>query len=257
MPEGTRGSEPVRVLVKAMAVLELLAQSREPLSLGEISTQLDLNKSTCYRILDTLTAGGFAERPSSGVYRLGIGAFRIGAAMTRHMDVRERTLPAMRRLFRVTGETVFLLVRRDNEAVCVERLDGRYATAHTLLIGGSLPLHAGAGPRLLLAVMADADRRTYLDGAFAKAAGGSEEARERLVGQLEVIRSTGYAISDDDVEVGVRAISAPVRNLEGEVIAALSISGLTAHLPDAELAANVALLTEAAQEASRAMGYQS
>jgi len=256
VPEGTRGSEPVRVLVKAMAVLELLAQSPEPLSLGEIATKLELNKSTCYRILDTLAAGGFAERPSSGLYRLGIGAFRIGAAMNRHMDVRERTLPAMRRLFRVTGETVFLLVRRDNEAVCVERLDGRYATAHTLLIGGSLPLHTGAGPRLLLAAMSDGDRTAYLDGAFAKAVGGSEEARTRLADQLDEIRSAGYAVSDDDVEVGVRAISAPVRNLDGEVIAALSISGLTAHLPDSELAANVDLLTEAAREASRAMGYQ-
>lgn len=256
MPEGTRGSEPVRVLVKAMAVLELLAQSPEPLSLGEIATKLELNKSTCYRILDTLAAGGFAERPSSGLYRLGISAFRIGAAMNRHMDVRERTLPAMRRLFRVTGETVFLLVRRDNEAVCVERLDGRYATAHTLLIGGSLPLHTGAGPRLLLAAMSDGDRKAYLDGAFAKAVGGSEEARTRLADQLDDIRSAGYAVSDDDVEVGVRAISAPVRNLDGEVIAALSISGLTAHLPDSELAANVELLTGAAQEASRAMGHQ-
>lgn len=256
MPEGTRGSEPVRVLVKAMAVLELLAQSPEPLSLGEIATRLELNKSTCYRILDTLAAGGFAERPSSGLYRLGIGAFRIGAAMNRHMDVRERTLPAMRRLFRVTGETVFLLVRRDNEAVCVERLDGRYATAHTLLIGGSLPLHTGAGPRLLLAAMSDGDRTAYLDGAFAKAVGGSEEARTRLADQLDDIRSAGYSLSDDDVEVGVRAISAPVRNLDGEVIAALSISGLTAHLPDSELAANVELLTTAAQEASRAMGHQ-
>ncbi|ANW63237.1 IclR family transcriptional regulator [Mycolicibacterium murale] len=244
------------MLVKAMAVLELLAQSPEPLSLGEIATKLELNKSTCYRILDTLAAGGFAERPSSGLYRLGIGAFRIGAAMNRHMDVRERTLPAMRRLFRVTGETVFLLVRRDNEAVCVERLDGRYATAHTLLIGGSLPLHTGAGPRLLLAAMSDGDRKAYLDGAFAKAVGGSEEARTRLADQLDDIRSAGYAVSDDDVEVGVRAISAPVRNLDGEVIAALSISGLTAHLPDSELAANVELLTGAAQEASRAMGHQ-
>jgi DNA-binding IclR family transcriptional regulator len=104
--------------------------------------------------------------------------------------------------------------------------------------------------------MSDGDRKAYLDGAFAKAVGGSEEARTRLADQLDDIRSAGYAVSDDDVEVGVRAISAPVRNLDGEVIAALSISGLTAHLPDSELAANVELLTGAAQEASRAMGHQ-
>jgi DNA-binding IclR family transcriptional regulator len=105
--------------------------------------------------------------------------------------------------------------------------------------------------------MPEADRSTYLDGAFAKAVGGSEEARDRLVHQIDVIRAAGYAVSDDDVEAGVRAISAPVHNLDGEVIAALSISGLTAHLPDSELAATVELLTGAAQEASRAMGYQS
>ncbi len=256
MVEGQRGSEPVRVLVKAMAVLELLAQSDEPLSLAEVATTLDLNKSTCYRILDTLAAGEFAERPSSGFYRLGIGAFRIGNAMTHRMDVRDRALPSMRAFFKATGETIFLLVRRGPEAVCVERLDGRYAATHTLRIGGSLPLHTGAGPRLLLAVMEEADRKMYLDGPFAKSTGGSEEARRRLVDQLADIRSSGYAVSENDIEDGVRAISAPVYSLDGDVVAALSISGLTVHLPDAEIADVIRSLQSAAQEVSRALGYR-
>jgi DNA-binding IclR family transcriptional regulator len=99
MAEKARGTgEPVRVLVKAMAVLELLAEAPEEVSLGDIASRLDLNKSTCHRILTTLAAGDFVERPSPGSYRLGIGAFRVGSAMSRRMSVRERALPAMHHL---------------------------------------------------------------------------------------------------------------------------------------------------------------
>ena len=73
------GGEPVRVLVKAMAVLDLLAEVDE-MGLGDIATRLELNKSTCHRILSTLAAGEFVERPAPGTYRLGIAAFRIGNA---------------------------------------------------------------------------------------------------------------------------------------------------------------------------------
>ena len=248
------GGEPVRVLVKAMAVLDQLAASPEPLTLGDIAASLDLNKSTCYRILNTLAAGDYVERPAPGTYRLGVGAFRIGSAMARRMGVRERALPALQDLFRATGETVFLLVPHGTEAVCVERLDGRYAATHTLRIGGSLPLHLGAGPRLLLAAQPDEQVESYLAGPFRQAEGADAGAADRLRAEIAEIRAAGHAVSQDDVEEGVRAISVPVRDHDHAVVAALSISGLSAHLPDTELATQVGRLESAARAASLALG---
>jgi len=257
MTESARpGAEPVRVLVKAMAMLELLAEVQGELALNEISLRLNMNKSTCHRILSTLAGGDFVERPSAGSYRLGVGAFRVGSAMARRLNVRDRSLPAMQDLYRRTGETIFLLVRRGNEAVCVERLDGRYASRHTLGLGGTLPLHLGAGPRILLAAQPDAQVEQYLAGPLQQRTSATQVTDVELRDEVHRIRRDWYAASHDDVELGVKAISVPVRDHLGEVVAALSISGLTIHLPDAEDEANVELLRACAMQASRAMGHR-
>lgn len=248
--------EPVRVLVKAMAVLELLAEAPDELGLGDIASRLDLNKSTCHRILTTLAAGDFVERPSPGTYRLGIGAFRVGSAMERRLSVRERALPAMRELYRRSGETVFLLVLRGDEAVCVERLDGRYASTHTLRIGGTLPLHLGAGPRLLLASLPDEQVEGYIGGPLQRRTSPTQVTSEQLRDEVARIRRDEYAASRDDVELGVTAVSVPIRDHTGAVVAALSLSGLTAHLPDSEKGQQLTMLHDAASEASRSLGLR-
>jgi DNA-binding IclR family transcriptional regulator len=256
MNESARaGAEPVRVLVKAMAMLELLAEAPGELTLNEISLRLDINKSTCHRILTTLAGGDFVERPSTGSYRIGVGAFRVGASMARRLNVRDRSLPAMQELYRRTGETIFLLVRRGNEAVCVERLDGRYASRHTLRLGGSLPLHLGAGPRILLAAASDQQVEQYLAGPLQQRTSATQVTDVELRDEVHRIRQDWYAVSHDDVELGVKALSVPVHDHLGEVVAALSISGLTAHLPDAEDDATLELLRTCAAQASRAMGH--
>lgn len=249
--------EPVRVLVKAMAVLELLAEATDELSLGDIATRLDLNKSTCHRILTTLASGDFVERPSPGTYRLGVGAFRVGSAMARRLDVRERAMPAMRELHRRSGETVFLLVLRGEEAVCVERLDGRYASTHTLRIGGTLPLHLGAGPRLLLSALQDDRVESYLAGPLQRRTSPTQPTADQLRDEVRRIRVDGHATSRDDVEMGVKALSVPVRDHTGAMVAALSLSGLTAHLPESEQDHQLGLLHAAADDASRALGARS
>ncbi|OZM77502.1 IclR family transcriptional regulator [Pseudonocardia sp. MH-G8] len=257
MAERAAGTgEPVRVLVKAMAVLELLAEAPDELSLGDIAARLELNKSTCHRILTTLAAGDFVERPSPGTYRLGIGAFRVGSAMARRLTVRERALPAMRELYRHSGETVFLLVLRGDEAVCVERLDGRYASTHTLRVGGTLPLHLGAGPRLLLSALPDEQVEGYLAGPLQRRTSPTQATAEQLREEVRRIRADGYATSRDDVELGVKALSVPVRDHTGATVGALSLSGLTAHLPDSEQEHQLTLLRTAGDEASRALGLR-
>ncbi|WP_020659962.1 IclR family transcriptional regulator [Amycolatopsis benzoatilytica] len=249
------GAGPVRVLVKAMAVLELLAEATDEMPLGDIAARLDMNKSTCHRILTTLAAGDFVERPSAGSYRLGVGAFRIGSAMARRMSIRDRALPAMRDVFRKTGETIFLTVLRGDEGLCLERLDGRYAATHTLRVGGTLPLHLGAGPRLLLANLPDDQLDAYLNGPFQRRI-GSQPTEAQVREQIEQIRADDYSVSRDDVEEGVTALSVPVRDHLGKVVAALSISGLSSHLPETERPIQLRYLKEAAAEVSHAMGYR-
>ncbi|WP_160826468.1 IclR family transcriptional regulator [Actinomadura sp. J1-007] len=253
-PKGQPDS--VRVLTKAMAVLELLAESEGPVPLNEISARLGLNKSTCHRILNTLVGGTFVERAAPGSYRLGIGVFRVGSAMARHLDVRERSLPAMEGLHRTTGETVFLCVPRDGEAVCVERLDGRYASTHFLRLGGALPLHIGAAPRVLLAALPDAEVDAYLARPLERNTPDTPATATELWPEITRIRAAGRAVSRDDVVPGVKAFGAPVRDHTGRVVAALSLSGMAAHIADEAETDVLDAVAAAADEASAAMGHR-
>lgn len=253
MPDGERryGPDSIRVLAKAMSVLELLAEADGEMSLHDISTRLGINKSTCHRILSTLSAGEFVEWAGPGSYRLGVGTFRVGSAMGRRMEVRGRVLPAMQDVYRTTGETVFLCVPRGEEAVCVERLDGRFASTHTLRIGGTLPLHVGAAPRVLLAARPDAEIEEYLAHPHEPAPSSTELWR-----QVRGIRAADYAISCDDVEKGVKAIGVPVRDLTGEVVAAVSLSGLTKHIPESDEGRLIGLLRTVSERSSHALGHR-
>lgn len=253
-PKGS--SDSVRVLVKAMSVLDLLAEADDELGLGEISVRLGLNKSTCHRILNTLADGEFVERSGPGAYRLGIGVFRVGTAMARRIDVRERSLPAMQALYKATGETVFLCIPRAGDAVCVERLDGRYASTHFLRLGGALPLHIGAAPRVLLAALSDEEIRAYLAGPLPQNTPNTPVTEAELWKVIHDIRTDGSSISRDDVVVGVKAFGAPVHDHTGRVVAALSLSGMSAQIPDSEEQRVLAEVSDAARQASRAMGYR-
>ena len=88
---------------------------------------------------------------------------RLGAAVVERLDERQAALPVMERIHERVGETVFLLVRRGRNAVCIERLEGLRVQSLALRLGGSLPLHAGAGPRALLAWEPEAEWEEYVD----------------------------------------------------------------------------------------------
>ena len=123
------------VVRKAATILRTLSESPETtLSLAALSDKLSMNKSTCHRILTSLADEDLVEKVGIGSYRLGIGAFVIGASVQRCLDIRERSLPAMRWLHGVSEETVYLCVRRGSRAVCLERVVGLHAEIQVCLL---------------------------------------------------------------------------------------------------------------------------
>src|SRR5207237_1354039 len=119
-------------------------------------------RTTVYRLIRALERAEFvepAEQP--GRYRLGLKLFRLGGAVVARFDERQAALPQMEALHAATGETVFLCIRRGLEAVCIERLEGFRAVSLALTLGGVLPLHAGAAPRVLLAAEPESAWRDY------------------------------------------------------------------------------------------------
>lgn len=246
---------PIRALAKAVYLLEQLAEEREatPRRLAEL---IEEPRTTTYRLLRSLEALDLVEPGSQrGTYRLGWKLMRLGAAVVERLDERQAALPVMERIHDRVGETVFLLVRRGRNAVCIERLEGLRVQSLALRLGGSLPLHAGAGPRALLAWEPEVEWEEYADEGLEALADEVPPSAEELFDELRETRERGYAVSDEDVTPGIASLGAPILDYTGAVRAALSIGGMKSLVLGARRDEFVGLLVDGARDISRTLGY--
>lgn len=235
-------------------MLDLLAERGE-LAAAEIAALTGEPRSSVYRILGSLEKLEMVEPGGRrGSFRLGLGLLRLGNVVVERFDEREAALPALHELNQVTGETVFLCVRRRYEAVCIERLAGERVESLALRLGGALPLHAGAAPRTLLAFEPESVWEEYVaHGALDPLTPSTPSNAKDLFAALEKIRRDGVAVSDEDVTPGIAAVGAPIFDYKGAIRGAVSMSGTKPMILD-DADRSIALVRACAQQASRALG---
>lgn len=255
--DATRES-PVQVVAKVGALLDRLAEDGE-ITASELADRIGEPRSTVYRLLATLQQLDMVEPGTRrGTYRLGLELLRLGSAVIARFDERQAALPVMERIHDETGETVFLCIRRGFEAVCIERLDGRRVQSLALRLGGSLPLHAGAAPRVLLAFEPEALWDEYArSGPLATFTDGTPTTRSALFASLKETRERGYAVSDEDVTVGIAALGAPIFDYRNALRAALSISSVRPAILGDGAERMARLIVSGAAEISRSLGHSS
>jgi DNA-binding IclR family transcriptional regulator len=248
---------PVRVVAKVGHLLDVLAEEGEP-TVGRLSERVDEPRSSIYRLLSSLQSCGLIEPGASrGTYRLGFKMVSLGAAVVARFDVRTAALPAMEDLHQRTGETVFLCVRRGDDAVCIERLDGTRVNALALQIGGGLQLHVGAASRVLLAYAGEQEWKEYLDRtSLTRLTPFSLMSKRAVTDALRETISTGFAVSDQDVTVGIAALGAPVFGHGGSVEGAISIAGVRDSILAGARAKVASQLSRATAAASRELGFR-
>jgi DNA-binding IclR family transcriptional regulator len=250
-------SSKVNVLSKATAILDHLAASNE-LTVARLSEEMGEPRSTVYRLVASLNDLGLVEPGvQRGSHRLGLRLFRLGNSVLARFDEHTAAQPVMQRIHEESGETVFLCVRRNDEAVCIARLDGQRVQTLELRVGGSLPLHAGAAPRVLLAFGSRESWAAYLaaNPRLSQLTPHTPLDPPQLTSMLEQIRLDGYAVSDGDVTEGIAALGAPVFDHSGALRAALSMSGVRQTLLEANFESNCRRIVDGASDISRLLGY--
>jgi len=206
---------------RALQVLQELARAGEALTVTEIAARLGTHRSNASRLVATLRARGFVERPGAGdVVRLGPEVARLGRVALAGRDLVRVAAPAMDRLAARTGETVTLAVPAGAEALTVAQSDGRHFVASGNWIGLHLPPHCCSDGKVLLAF-----------GALPPPAGRLKRfasrtvADRRALGQaLERVRGDGHAVVHSEFEDGLAGVSVPVRQ-DAACVAALCVSG--------------------------------
>lgn len=246
----------LRLVEKTVDVLNLLADNGE-LTIAQLAQHTGEPRSSLYRLLGRLEQLELIEAASArGYFRLGTHLLRWGAATQAGLNVRDRALPVMEQIMAETGLTVYLMVRRGSHAVCVERLEGLRVASLAVRLGGSLPLHAGAAPRALLAFESEEEWHAYAEnGELSRLTPDTHVEPSDLYDLLTYEREQGYTLSDGDVTPGIAALGAPVRDHKNQIQGALSVSGLREEVVGKDADRVRSLVIEGAQTISRDLGH--
>lgn len=249
---GEKGS--IQVIERMMSLLDVLADSPEPAPLKTLSKATGLHPSTAHRILAAMTHSRLVERHDASTYALGIRLLELGNIVKSRINLREVALPFMQDLHKAVGESINLGIRDEDEIIYLERTSSGHSLVRVVyLIGGRAPLHLTSLGKLFLAtdgietVRAYA-KRTGLPGKTPH----SLTRLDVLEKELEKIRRDDLAYDNEEAELGLRCIAAPIRNDEGVVVAGLSISAPT----DRHNPGWVTHIKSATEAISRALGYQ-
>jgi DNA-binding IclR family transcriptional regulator len=243
-------------VLRALRLLDYFERGRPEMTLAELVRRSGYSKTTTYRLLLTLEAAGWLERRDGSAFRLTIKPFQVGSVLVDSLELRQEAASVMARLAVECDLTTYLTVPAGSHAVCLERIDsGRGLRIADLYVGGSQPLHLGAGPRVLLAYREAELLPGVLAGALERRTSHTLGDPETLRADLAAIRERGYSISDQDVTVGVAAIGAPVHDASGSCVAALSLGGLADRILPVRPEQRDGLL-RAAAEISRRLGHR-
>jgi DNA-binding IclR family transcriptional regulator len=244
----------VQSVDRALSILESLARTGEA-GVTELAGELEVHKSTAFRLVATLEAHGLVEQVDGrGKYRLGVGLLRLAGATTARLDVVQEARPITRRLAAETGETVNIAVLADRAALYLDQVAGSSALQSHNWVGQHIPLHATSNGKVLLCDLDD-DRLAEVLGRLENYTDTTITSRAALRRELDVVREQGYAVAVDELEVGLTAVSAPIRNAHGDVIASMSVSGPSFRLPEDRIEQVVPMLVGAATEVSHRLGW--
>ena len=255
----SRRAEAGRLSSVATSVRLLKAFSEEQVEIGisDLARRLGIAKSTVHRLAVTLVADGMLEQnPDTGKYRLGIALFRLGSLVRRRMIMSNEARPLLRELREKVNETVHLAVLDGSEIMYVFNLESTQAIRMRSDVGVRKPAYCTAEGQAILAFQPpDVIERVVGDG-LAPRTPQTIIDPNKLRKVLDGVRVRGCAIEDEESELGMRCIAAPLRNDAGEVVAAIGLAGPVSRLSKKALATFIPHVIETATAISARLGYR-
>ena len=246
----------VQSVDRAITVMELLSR-RGWSGVTEVANELGINKSTAYRMLTTLRDRGLVEQDAATEkYRLGFGLVALASSVTADLDIARCSRPVCDRLAEQTRETVTVAVLEGDDAVILYQNNSRSSALSVDWSGMHTPLHATAAGKIFLNYMPEDQRRRILKGSLQSYTENTIVDPKALREELQRDHGIDYWYTIEELEVGLNAVSAPVRCAEGVVVAALSVSGPAFRLSPESFPEIGELCVLAADEISRCLGFQ-
>lgn len=246
----------VQSVDRAVSILEMLAHDGES-GVTKIAEELGVHKSTAFRLIAALERRGLVEQNvDRGKYRLGVGILRLAGATTARLDVVQEARPLARALATETGETVNIAVLSEGAALYLDQIAGGSSLQPHNWVGQRIPLHATANGKVLLSGLTAGQITTEVGQRFRAYTPTTITSLKKLLVDIDSVRDHGYALVVDELEIGLTAVAAPLRNAHGDVIASLSVSGPTFRFDEGKVKQAIHQVAEVADEVSERLGWR-
>jgi IclR family transcriptional regulator, pca regulon regulatory protein len=239
----------VNSLARGLEVIRAFNRSKSSMTLSEVAERTAMTRAAVRRFLLTLVREGYAETDGK-YFKLRPKVLELGFSLLASMDITEIMQPVIEELAEKLQESVFVAMLDEDSVRYVARATSNRVVSVGINIGSRAPAHAVSTGRVLLAGLSDDKLHEYLDTAvLVKQTQYTVTSKVQLASIIEETRRQGWSIVDQELEVGLRSISAPIRNRSGETVAALNVCCPSVRLTTKEMQAKI--LPELLDAASR------
>jgi len=256
-PASRAEGEGLLTVRKAFAVMDCFDFEHPQRTAQQIGEELGMPKSTVHRFLKLLCEERFlAECPRPGYYKLGIRLFEFGLMVQESFEIKAVAGEILRELSDALRQTVHLVVREGGEGIYIDKVEPPGAQVKYSRVGKKLPLYCSAAGKVLLSDLPAGEIRELLGETFATYTPRTIVALKGLIEELKGVRERGWAMDDEELELGLACVGAAIRDHSGEIVAALTVSGLRPQFAAPRLREIVVRLKDAAARVSAEMGYR-
>jgi len=243
-------------VANSLRLIRAFSEDHYEIGISDLAKRLGLAKSTVHRLASTLLDQGMLEQNAGdSKYRLGLALFELGTLVRRKMDFTTEARPFLRALMEKTGETVHLAILDHDSVLYIITHESKQALRMGSKVGTRAPVHSTAVGKALLAFQPDEEVARIIARGLPASAPNTVVDGRVLVRELALVRARNYAVDDEESEVGLRSIAAPIRSDSGNVVAAISIAGPVHRMTRKTLLGWVRELTSAADAVSQRLGW--
>ncbi len=248
----------IQAVSHALDLLEQFHGDIDELGVTELSKRLKLHKNNVFRLLATLESRGYIEQnKATENYRLGLKALELGQTFIKQMGLLRQAKPILEKMVEESNETSYVAIYKDNYIVYLDVVETNLTVRVVSRVGSRLPAICTAAGKVHMAFMTEEELEELLGKAkFAQITPTTIASAEAMREELAKVREQGYALDDEELDLGVRCISAPIRDYTRRIVGAISISGPTMRVSDERINKElVPLVKQSATELSTRLGY--
>ena len=248
----------IHVIDRAAQILDCFGFDHQELSVSEIGAKARLHRSTAHRILMALEYNDLIQQNAeNGKYRLGIKLFRLGHQAVSHLNLREICRPFLTRIMNETKETVHLAVLDEDQVLYLDKVEGPHALRMPSRVGRRIPTYCTSLGKAMLSCLDDQEvKNIFRNQVLRPYTANTAKTLNPLLTELRMIRKRGYSIDNEEIEIGLRCVGAPIKDYTGAMVGAISVAAPSARLSTQKIHTAGKLVVATAEEISTKLGYE-